>query len=110
MTPKERQDNLELISEAYEDAPITTIDGFEDCLLYYMEVDGKPRAVYCYEDLVEKFAKYNGCTYTEAVEFVDFNTIRALPYFENAPLIMHRINRDFTTLDPSYFEESYSDE
>ena len=109
MTPEERQEYLDLIAEEYEGETFYTMDGFEDCLLYYMEIDGRPRAVYCYEDLVEKFAKENRCTYTEAVEFVDFNVVGSL-HFDGAPLLMHRINRNFTTLDPSYYEKQYSDE
>ena len=27
--------------------------------------------------------------YEDAVEFIDYNTIRALPYFTNSPIIMY---------------------
>lgn len=120
MEDSEREFFLEMIQEQYSNTgrKMSVFNGFEDCLLYYAEdEDGNPRAVYCYEDLVESFAKKNHTTYIEAVEFVDYNTMRTIPYMTHVgetlttpPLIIHRINQDFTTLDGSYFEKCYSDE
>lgn len=116
MTNEERNEYLEALQE---DCPlkISVLDGFEDCLLYYTEdEEGNRRAVYCYEDLVEHFAKTNKCTYLEAVEFIDYNTIRTIPYMTKVgnvstttPIIIHRIDPTYTTLDDSYFEKEYSD-
>jgi len=91
---------------------------FEDCLLYYtFDEDENPQAVYCYEDLVESFARKNHTTYIEAVEYIDYNTMRTIPYMTHVgdtpttpPLIVHRVNRYFTTLDPSYYAKCYSDD
>ena len=122
MTPEERQDYMEMLADEAEqnEAPLkmSTLDGFEDCLLYYTEDDdGSQHAVYCYEDMVESFARKNNTTYTEAVEFIDFNVMRTIPYMYKVgdtptaiPVITHRINRGFTTLADSYFEKDYSDE
>jgi hypothetical protein len=119
MTDEERKEFLEMLVEETESkTPMAVLDGFEDCLLYYTEDEaGNPCAVYCYEDLVESFARKNHTTYTEAVEFVDFNTMRTIPYMTHVgetpttkPIIIHRINRTFTTLDDSYFAKCYSDD
>lgn len=117
MTEEERNLFLEIIQEE-SDSPrkMAVLDGFEDCLLYYAEdEDGAPVAVYCYEDLVESFARKNKTTYLEAVEFVDYNTMRTIPYMTHVgkvettkPIITHRINRYFTTLDKSFFDKDYS--
>lgn len=115
MTDEERNEFLEIINTDVE-KPMSLLDGFEDCLLYYMEdEDGNPHAVYCYEDLVESFARKNNTTYTEAVEFIDYNTMRAIPYMysvggtpTSAPIIIHRINRVFTTLEDSFYVKDYS--
>lgn len=117
MTDEEREEFLGMLSEEAQ-KPMAVLDGFEDCLLYYTEdEDGNPCAVYCYEDLVESFARKNHTTYLEAVEFVDYNTMRTIPYMTHVgdtpttmPVIIHRINRTFTTLEPSYYEKEYSDD
>ena len=60
MTDEERNEFLEIINTDVE-KPMALLDGFEDCLLYYMEDEnGNPHAVYCYEDLVESFIKKAG--------------------------------------------------
>jgi hypothetical protein len=118
MTPAEREDFLEMLTEQSEGLPMSVLDGFEDCLLYYHEDEGgNLHAVYCYEDLVESFARKNHTTYTEAVEFVDYNTMRTIPYMTHVgdqptgqPIIIHRINQGFTTLEDSYYEKEYSDD
>jgi hypothetical protein len=121
MTPQEREEFLELIRLETEDndgKQMAVFPDFADCLLYYTydECDN-PCAVYCYEDLVESFARKNHTTYIEAVEFIDYNTMRTIPYMTQvgdtpttAPIIIHRINRNFTTLEPSYFAKTYSDD
>lgn len=119
MDEKEREEFLQIIAEESEGPrAMAVLNGFEDCLLYYMEdEDGSPVAVYCYEDLVESFARKNHTTYIEAVEFVDYNTMRAIPYMTHVgktettkPIVVHRINRYFTTLDESYYKKDYSDD
>lgn len=117
MTDEERNEFLEEINADVE-KPMAVFDGFEDCLLYYMkDEDGNPHAVYCYEDLVESFARKNNSTYTEAVEFIEYNTLRTIPYMTfvggtptSEPIIIHRINQVFTTLEESFYEKQYSDE
>ena len=117
MTDEERNEFLEIINTDVE-KPMALLDGFEDCLLYYVEDDnGNPHAVYCYEDLVESFARKNKSTYTEAVDFIDYNTMRTIPYMYSVdgtptskPIIIHRINQASTTSEASFYEKQYSDE
>jgi hypothetical protein len=118
MTESDLDMYLEMLAEEAEGPKMAIFDDFNDCLLYWTEdEEGNACAVYCYEDLVESFARRNGCTYTEAVEYIDFNTMRTVPYMTHVgetpttrPIIIHRINRDFTTLEPSFFEKDYSDD
>ena len=61
------------------------------------------RLVYDYNKMVEEFMEDEGCDETEAVEWLDYNTMRALPYFgENAPII---INTNKETLMELYGED-----
>ena len=58
-------------------------------------ITAEGRLVYDYQKMVEEFAKDNGVTELEAIEFIDYNTIRALPYFgENTPIIIERTKEE----------------
>lgn len=61
---------------AYDNSIIgTTLDG---------------RVIYCYEKMVEEYMMEEECSYEEAMEWIDYNTIRSLPYAgEKAPVIMY---------------------
>lgn len=47
------------------------------------------RAIYEYEKMAKCLMDEDGMTYEEAAEFVDYNTIRSIPYFEGAPVVMY---------------------
>ena len=49
------------------------------------------RVVYDYEKMIEYLREQNGMDYEDAVEWIDYNTIRALPYFPNPPYIIAKI-------------------
>ena len=49
------------------------------------------RAVYSFEKMVECLMKEDGMEYEEAVEFIEYNTLRALPYFPNGPIVVYGI-------------------
>ena len=51
------------------------------------------RAVYDFDKMVEYLIESEGWTYEESVEWIDYNTIRALPYFgEGAPIVMYPLH------------------
>lgn len=47
--------------------------------------------MYDFEKMVTQLAEDDGITREEAIEFIEYNTIRALPYIENGPIIMYSI-------------------
>lgn len=54
--------------------------------------DGK--LVYSYQALVECLMEHDGLTYEDAVEFIEYNTMRAMPYLgDDAPIIFKEIER-----------------
>jgi hypothetical protein len=70
-----------------EDVILLANYSYDDALLGVTE-DG--RAVYDYEKMVAWLVETEGFTELEAVEWIDCNTIRALPYMgDKAPLIMY---------------------
>lgn len=47
------------------------------------------RILYDFEKMIQEFAEDEGCDETEAIEWLEYNTIRALPYMgERAPIII----------------------
>ena len=55
-----------LKDESYDSALIAVTDDY--------------RAVYSYDKMVEWYMNKNGCSAEEAIEWIDFNTLRAIPY------------------------------
>lgn len=75
--------------------------GDSDREKYYPAIIGlakdKSHIAYSYEKLVECFAEANNWTWDEAIEWVDFNVLRALPYYgAKAPVILYtsRVNKN----------------
>ena len=52
-------------------------------------VDYFGRLIYDYEKMIAEFMETENVTEEEAIDFIDYNTIRSLPYYnENAPIII----------------------
>ena len=47
--------------------------------------------VYDYDKMVQILVERDGMEEMEAIEWIEYNTIRALPYVENAPIVMNRL-------------------
>lgn len=76
-----------LIYAGYEGIKYFTNYSYDTALIGVSE-DG--RAIYDYEKMVEWLMEEEGWTDEEAVDWIEYNTIRALPYMgEGAPIIMH---------------------
>ena len=55
-----------------------------------MSDDG--RAVYSYDKMIEHIMLKEGWTFEESVEWIEYNTIRALPYTgPNAPIVVYDV-------------------
>lgn len=74
----------------YEDVMIFKNPSYDDAL---MGVDAGNRAVYDFEKMVRWLVEKDGIDEEDAIEFIEYNTIRALPYYgEKAPIVVNRIN------------------
>lgn len=75
--------------------------GYEDVIVFddYGEetligVDSNNRAVYDYEKMAEWLIENWECTYEEAMDWIEYNTVRSLHYVgEGAPIVVHTIGR-----------------
>lgn len=72
--------------------------GYDDVVLFenfdyadaFIGVSSDGRAIYDYEKMADSLVKREGWSYEDAIEWIDYNTIRALPYGGNdAPIIMY---------------------
>ena len=71
----------------YEDVVILSDYGYDSALI---GVTDDNRAVYDYEKMVDWLHNNEGFSYEDAVEWIDYNTLRALPYAgAAAPIIIY---------------------
>lgn len=78
-----------LLEAGYEDVVILDSYSYDDALIGVTE-DG--RAVYDFDKMADWLMKKEGFTQDEAIEWIEYNTIRALPYAgPDAPVIMYSI-------------------
>ena len=84
MTAAER-----LADHGYEDVVIFENYSYDDALI---GVTDDNRAVYDFDKMVAWLVETEGMAEEEAIEWIEYNTIRALPYAgPNAPIIMYRL-------------------
>ena len=77
-----------LCDMGHEDAIIFDGPEFDDAIV---GVTDEGQVVYDYDKMVQSMMQQDNISEEEAIEFIEFNTIRALPYVENAPIVMHRL-------------------
>lgn len=79
-----------LLEEGYEDVVIFENFSYDTA---FIGVSEDNRAVYDYDKMIEYLVEVEGFEdETEAIEWIECNTIRALPYMENAPIIVRIFN------------------
>lgn len=84
MTAEER-----LLDAGYEDVP-SFLNCSYDSALIGVTTDG--RAVYDFDLMVDWLMKEEGWSDIDAIEWIEYNTIRALPYMgAKAPIIMYSL-------------------
>ena len=72
--------------------------GYEEVLLFedpcydsaFVGISDDDRAVYDYDLMVEYLVEHDGMSPEDAVDFIEYNTIRALPYYANHPIVFRR--------------------
>lgn len=79
-----------ILDAGYENVVLLENYSYDDALIGVTE-DG--RAVYDFDKMVAWLVKNEGFDEMDAVEWIEYNTIRALPYAgDNAPLIMYPLH------------------
>ena len=80
--------NDKLAEAGYEGIVIFTSPSYDDALVGVSEDN---RAIYDFDKMVEGLVKHDGMTEEEAIEWIEYNTVRSLPYNEAAPIILYRL-------------------
>lgn len=76
-----------LLEYGYEGIKYLTNYSYDTALIGVSEDD---RAIYDYDKMIEWLMEEEDWSYDEAADWVNYNTIRALPYMgEGAPIIMY---------------------
>ena len=78
-----------ILDAGYEDVVILKDYSYDTAFLGVSEDN---RAIYDYDLVVKWLVETEGMSWEEATEWIDYNTIRALPYMgESAPIILYRL-------------------
>ena len=78
-----------LLEAGYDGIKYLVDEGYDDALIGVSE-DG--RAIYDFDKMVEWLIEKYGWSDIESIEWIEFNTLRALPYMgADAPIIMHPV-------------------
>lgn len=76
-----------LIDLGYEDSIVLENPDYASAVV---GVDSNGRVIYDFNLMVDFLVKKDGISSEEAIEFIEYNTIRALPYAgEKCPIIMY---------------------
>ena len=76
----------------HKDALVFENPSYDDA---FIGISDTGRAIYDYDLMVECLVAEDGMSAEEAIEFIDFNTIRSLPYFgDMAPIVLYRTYDD----------------
>ena len=79
-----------LFENGYEEVVTLTNFSYDTALI---GVTDDNRAVYDFNKMVDWLVETQNWTSEEAIEWIEYNTIRALSYFgERAPIIMYPLN------------------
>ena len=79
-----------LCEMGHEGAVIFDAPDYDDAII---GVTDEGRVVYDYDAMVRNLMQQDGMTEDEAIEFIEYNPMRALPYAGlTAPIIMYPLN------------------
>lgn len=78
-----------LLDNGYEGVKFLTDFSFDSALIGVSHDD---RAIYDYDLMVQWLMEEEGFTEEEAIDWIDYNTIRALPYMgADGPIVLNRL-------------------
>lgn len=78
---------LDIRDQLPEDALVFDNQSYDNSIIG-ITLDG--RVIYAYEKMVEEYMEDNDCNEEDAYDWIDYNTMRSLPYAgSKAPMVVH---------------------
>jgi hypothetical protein len=77
---------LQQILDNYPDQPFIILDGLDNAVIGVDQ--NAEKLVYSINDIVDCFVE-QGMEPDEAIEYYEYNTARAVPYIDNAPILVY---------------------
>lgn len=97
-----------LVELGLEESIVFENPDYDSAIIGYDENSG--RIIYDYELMVEYLIEQDGIDYEDAVDFIEYNTVRACPYMgEGAPIIMRGI-ADYMDYAESFKRSNHEDQ
>lgn len=82
-----------LCDMGHDEAVVFDVPDFDDAIV---GVTDEGQVIYDYDKMVRSLMQREGCDQEQAVEFIEYNTIRAIPYAgEHPPIIMYPLNTEY---------------
>lgn len=76
-----------MLENGYEDIIVFKNESYDDALV---GVSHDGRAIYSFDKMVKWLCDRDGITEEDAIEWIEYNTLRAIPYAgEKAPIVMY---------------------
>ena len=92
MTRKRKPTNRHRLALAGYEQSIFFSNPSYDSAIVGVSTDG--RVIYDYDLMVADFMHANHCSYEDAVDFIEYNTIRSLPYVPNGPIVLRKLEEE----------------
>lgn len=89
MIPKRRD---EICDMGYEDAIVFDNPDYDSAIV---GVSTNGQVIYDFDLMVEELVRTDNMSPEDAVDFICYNTIRALDYMESGPIVMYRLGWDY---------------
>jgi hypothetical protein len=81
----------QLVEMGFEDTILLENPDYDSAIVGYDVVTGK--VIYSYDLMIEHLMTVDEMTEEEAIEFIEYNTVRAIPYMgEKSPIILTNFN------------------
>lgn len=81
-----------LCEMGHDDAVVFDGPDFDEAII---GVTDEGQVIYDYDAMVRSLMQQDGISEEEAIEFIEYNTIRSIPYAgENAPIIMYHLTTE----------------
>ena len=78
-----------LIQEEFNDTVVLEEPSYLSAIL---GINEEGRVIYSYDKMIQHLMLTSNMSYEESVEFIDYNTIRAIPYMgKKSPIILYRV-------------------